>query len=92
MALEGNNFKLVTKNGFFDNKVKYLPLRANVLKISSTQEAQAFNKIEENPLAKRCKVDNDVWNRLEEFTYRTYAPVTDESRMLGAGSGLSDND
>ena len=92
MALEGNNFKLVTKNGLSDNKVEYLPLRANVLKISSTQETQGFNKIEENPLAKRCKVDNDVWNRLEEFTYRTYAPVTDESRMLGAGSGLSDND
>ena len=92
MLLEGNNLKLVAENGFFDSKVKYLPARADVLKISSTQGTQVFNKIGEYPLTKRCEVDNDVWNRLEEFTYRTYAPVTDESRMLGAGSGLSDND
>jgi hypothetical protein len=92
MLLEGNNLKLVAENDFFDSKVKYLPARADVLKISSTQGTQVFNQIGEYPLTKRCEVDNDVWNRLKEFTYRTYAPVTDESRMLGAGSGLSDND
>ena len=92
MLLEGNNFKLVIKNGFIDNKGKCLPSKSDILKISSIQETQVFNKIEKYPLAKRCKVDDDVWSRLEELTYRTYAPVTDESRILGAGSGLSDND
>ena len=92
MLLEGNNFKLVIKNGFIDNKAKCLPSKSDILKISSIQETQVFNKIEKYPLAKRCKVDDDVWSRLEELTYRTYAPVTDESRILGAGSGLSDND
>ncbi len=32
------------------------------------------------------------WSKLEEFAARTYAPATDESRLLGAGAGLSDND
>jgi len=29
---------------------------------------------------------------LNEYAYRTYAPATDESRLSGAGAGLSDND
>ncbi len=35
--------------------------------------------------------DSD-WAKLEELAARTYAPATDESRLLGAGAGLSDND
>ena len=35
--------------------------------------------------------DSD-WAKLEEFAARNYAPATDESRLLGAGAGLSDND
>ncbi|MCB1405523.1 MAG: DUF3726 domain-containing protein [Rhodobacteraceae bacterium] len=30
--------------------------------------------------------------RLGTFAHRTYAPATDESRLAGAGAGLSDND
>ena len=29
---------------------------------------------------------------LNTFAHRTYAPATEESRLLGAGAGLSDND
>ncbi|SLN41882.1 hypothetical protein ROA7450_02030 [Roseovarius albus] len=29
---------------------------------------------------------------LSKFAHRTYAPATEESRLLGAGAGLSDND
>lgn len=49
-------------------------------------------------LAARCRSksratpDPDSWARLNEYAYRTYAPATDESRRLGAGAGLSDND
>ncbi len=29
---------------------------------------------------------------LNKYAYKTYAPATDESRLSGAGAGLSDND
>jgi len=32
------------------------------------------------------------WTYLNELAGRTYAPATEESRLKGAGSGLSDND
>lgn len=32
------------------------------------------------------------WDTLTTFAHRTYAPATEESRLLGAGAGLSDND
>lgn len=34
----------------------------------------------------------ESWNSLNQFAHRTYAPATEESRKLGAGAGLSDND
>jgi hypothetical protein len=34
----------------------------------------------------------DVWAALNKLAHRTYAPATEESRLLGAGAGLSDND
>lgn len=34
----------------------------------------------------------ESWNTLNQFAHRTYAPATEESRKLGAGAGLSDND
>lgn len=40
----------------------------------------------------RAEPNNEGWNGLNAFAYRTYAPATDESRLLGAGAGLSDND
>ena len=33
-----------------------------------------------------------TWSALNSFAHRTYAPATEESRLLGAGAGLSDND
>lgn len=32
------------------------------------------------------------WEALNRFAHKTYAPATEESRALGAGAGLSDND
>lgn len=34
----------------------------------------------------------DALSLLEAYAARTYAPATEESRILGAGAGLSDND
>ncbi|WP_170763626.1 DUF3726 domain-containing protein [Ruegeria lacuscaerulensis] len=40
----------------------------------------------------RAIPDPLVWAALNQFAHRTYAPATEESRLRGAGSGLSDND
>ncbi|MEO0980892.1 MAG: DUF3726 domain-containing protein, partial [Pseudomonadota bacterium] len=40
----------------------------------------------------RATPDPDSWTRLGVLAHRTYAPATDESRLRGAGAGLSDND
>ena len=42
--------------------------------------------------AERCKVDPIDWQRLSVFAALTYVPETDESRLVGAGAGLTDND
>lgn len=34
----------------------------------------------------------DVWAVIERFAHETYVPASEESRALGAGAGLSDND
>ena len=44
------------------------------------------------PLASRATPSPDSWEALSRLAYRTYAPSTEESRILGAGAGLSDND
>lgn len=40
----------------------------------------------------RATPDTELWVELNRFAHRTYAPATEESRKLGAGAGLSDND
>lgn len=40
----------------------------------------------------RGSVTPEIWDRLDTFAQRILAPATDESRALGAGAGLSDND
>jgi hypothetical protein len=43
-------------------------------------------------LASRATPAPAAWQTLGRFAQRTYAPATEESRLLGAGAGLSDND
>ena len=40
----------------------------------------------------RGSVPPEIWADLDVFAQRTYAPATEASRLLGAGSGVSDND
>lgn len=40
----------------------------------------------------RATPDVAVWDKLQSLAARTYAPATAESRLLGAGTGVSDND
>ena len=43
-------------------------------------------------LQSRATPDQFAWAALNRFAHRTYAPATEESRLRGAGAGLSDND
>ncbi|APG49057.1 DUF3726 domain-containing protein [Phaeobacter porticola] len=40
----------------------------------------------------RADVSEESWEQLAKFAHRTFAPATEESRLRGAGAGLSDND
>lgn len=40
----------------------------------------------------RAEPTQAVLQKLGRFAHRTFAPATEESRLLGAGAGLSDND
>jgi hypothetical protein len=44
------------------------------------------------PVATEVAVPPEDLDRLERLAHRTYAPATEESRLSGAGSGLTDND
>jgi len=89
ISIEANNFSALSINGMMKVNYDDLPLRFKVLKLSETSDKAS---LAQNQISKRCEIADDVWNQLEEFTYRTYAPATEESRELGAGAGLSDND
>ena len=40
----------------------------------------------------RATPRQEDWRVLEAFAHRTYAPATEQSRLSGAGAGVSDND
>lgn len=40
----------------------------------------------------RGTVRPEVWEKLDVFAQRIFAPATEASRLLGAGAGISDND
>ena len=45
------------------------------------------------PLARDgCRLDADVWRKLQAYEARTYVPASAQSRISGAGAGDSDND
>lgn len=44
------------------------------------------------PSCSRASPMEETWSSLLAFAHRTYAPATEESRLLGAGAGTSDND
>lgn len=40
----------------------------------------------------RAQMSTQCWSQLADFAHRTYAPATEESRLRGAGAGVTDND
>ena len=47
--------------------------------------------VKQTPSFRAC-LNERQFKILNEHAYKTYAPATDESRISGAGAGLSDND
>ncbi len=45
-----------------------------------------------HPRSDRAEIPEDIARTLGKFAHRTYAPDTPESRLAGAGAGLTDND
>ncbi len=43
-------------------------------------------------VVKGVPLNNQDWCHLQTFAARTYVPASEESRLLGAGAGLTDND
>jgi hypothetical protein len=43
-------------------------------------------------LVERCDIDANDWKVIVQYAALTYVPETDQSRLDGAGAGLSDND
>jgi hypothetical protein len=43
-------------------------------------------------LFNRCDIDANDWAAIGQYAALTYVPETDQSRLDGAGAGLSDND
>ena len=40
----------------------------------------------------RVNIPRDIFDKLNNFAQKTYAPATEVSRLAGAGAGLNDND
>ncbi|UWQ06622.1 DUF3726 domain-containing protein [Aliiroseovarius crassostreae] len=54
--------------------------------------SQCAETVKPNRLLTRSHPSTQSWDVLNRFAHKTYAPATEESRALGAGAGLSDND
>jgi hypothetical protein len=40
----------------------------------------------------RLAMEETLWQRLQALAHHTYVPATEQSRLLGAGAGVADND
>jgi len=74
-------------DGFRLSALDRFPSMAKRVSISEDVVCDAPRKICTRTYPAQC--DLDVLN---DFAHRTYAPATEESRLRGAGAGLSDND
>ena len=70
------------------------PLEASELPISERLEIEITEPRGQRfqPRRGAVTVDVDRWETICELAARIYVPATDESRLSGAGAGLTDND
>lgn len=86
VTVEGEGFQAVTDGAGLQCE-GVLPEAAALLTIRAAG-------IVSNPKPGRTRAEPEeaAWAALNQFAHKTYAPATEESRLLGAGAGLSDND
>ena len=86
VTVEGEGFQAVT-DGSGLHIEGTLPETSGALTIRA-----AGSLANANPSHTRAEPEEAAWAVLNRFAHKTYAPATEESRLLGAGAGLSDND
>lgn len=82
-------------DAFAETDGKALALRGEIRAPVATVTAcvrTGFDQAHRQPECSRADPDDDTLAALNRLAHRTYAPATEESRLSGAGAGLSDND
>ena len=81
-------------NNIFDLAASVYVNPDTVVKLNSYEwniQGLIINGVKQTPSYRAC-LSEKQFKILNEYAYKTYAPATDESRLSGAGAGLSDND
>ena len=81
-------------NNIFDLAASVYVNPDTVIKFNSYEwniQGLIIDGVKQIPSYRAC-LNEKQFKILNEYAYKTYAPATDESRLSGAGAGLSDND
>jgi hypothetical protein len=81
-------------NNIFDLAASVYVNPDTVIKLNSYEwkiQGLIIDGVKQIPSYRAC-LSEKQFKILNEYAYKTYAPATDESRLSGAGAGLSDND
>lgn len=81
-------------NNIFDLAASVYVNPDTVIKFNSYEwniQGLIIDGVKQIPSYRAC-LSEKQFKILNEYAYKTYAPATDESRLSGAGAGLSDND
>ena len=90
-ALQGISSVIICEVGPC-NLIKALAKHRGV-KVSIKRNDLIISKgIEFKLLFERCNLEVKEWSAIGDYAALTYVPETDQSRLDGAGAGLSDND
>ena len=81
-------------NNIFDLAASVYVNPDTVVKLNSYEwniQGLIIDGVKQIPSYRAC-LSKKQFKILNDYAYKTYAPATDESRLSGAGAGLSDND
>jgi len=81
-------------NNIFDLAASVYVNPDTVVKLNSYEwniQGLIIDGVKQIPSYRAC-LSEKQFKILNDYAYKTYAPATDESRLSGAGAGLSDND
>lgn len=81
-------------NNIFDLAASVYVNPDTVIKFNSYEwniQGLIIDGVKQIPSYRAC-LSKKQFKILNDYAYKTYAPATDESRLSGAGAGLSDND